>query len=150
MLNTDVKWVNLLTDQTKDNAAFTAVVLDCKGFDYAELALVFQNVPANVAGIKIEESDNNSDYSDVTPSIVGTALQITGAASALPGATGGDDTITLFEIDLRKRKRYMKLTATAGDGSGTHTELTAVARLSRAGISPVTAAEKGAAQVLRF
>jgi len=145
-----VKWVNLLTDQTKDNGAFTAVVCDCKGFDYAEIALVFQNVPANVGAIKIEESNNNSSWVDVTASVVGTALQITGAASALPAATGGDDTITLFEIDLRKRRRYLKVTCTAGDGSGTHTELTAVARLSRAEISPVTAAEKGAAQVLRF
>jgi len=150
MNHSDVKWVNLLTDQTKDNGAFTAVAVDRRGYDYAELALVFQNVPANVAGIKLQDSDDNSSYGDVTPSVVGTAKQITGDDSVLPTAAAGDDTITLFKIDLRNRKRYFKLVVTAGNGSGTATELTAVARLSRAKKSPITAADHGAAQILEF
>jgi len=150
MNHSDAKWVNLLTDHEKDNAAFTAVSVDTLGYDYAEICMVFQNIPANVAGIKLEESDDDSDWSDVTPSIVGTALQITGAASALPSAATGDDTITLMKVDLRGRKRYLKATVTAGNGNGTVTELTAVARLSRAKASPITAAEHGAAQILEF
>jgi hypothetical protein len=83
-------------------------------------------------------------YADVTGLIVGTSLQISGVASALPLAAGGDDGITLFHVDLRDRKRDLKLVATAGDGSGTHTELTAVARLTRAEQVPIDAAGMGA------
>jgi hypothetical protein len=148
------KWVNLLTDQTKDNDSFTAVELDTKGFSYAEIAAIFQNVPANVAALSVQEADalvgDGGVYADVTGLIVGTSNTIAGATSALPTAAAGDDKITLFQIDLRDRKRYLKLVATAGNGAGTATELTAVARLSRAESVPVTAAGMGASQVLRI
>lgn len=150
MNEANAKWVNGLTDQTKDNGAFTAVAIDRLGFDYAEIACIFQNVPANFAGLKIQECDTSGgSYSDVAGTVVGTATDIDGNTSGLPAATGGDDTITVFELDLRKRKRYLKVVATAGDGSGTATELTAVARLSRAKLAPTTGAAKGASQVLR-
>jgi hypothetical protein len=147
------KWALLLTDQTKDNDTFTAVELDTKGFSYVEIAAIFQNIPANVAALKVQESDaliaNGGVYADVTGAIVGTSLTIAGAASALPLAAGGDDGITLFQLDMRDRKRYLTLVATAGNGGGTVTELTAVARLSRAEQVPIDAAGMGAAQVLR-
>jgi hypothetical protein len=147
------KWVNLLTDQTKDNDTFTAVELDTKGFSYLEIAIIAQNVPANVSALKVQEADalagGGGVYADVTGLVVGTSLEIDGTTSSLPAASGGDDTITLLQIDLRDRKRYLTLVATAGDGSGTHTEITAVARLTRAEQVPITAAGMGASQVLR-
>lgn len=147
------KWVNLLTDQSKDNGTFTAVELDTKGFSFVEIAAIFQNIPANVAALKVQESDalagDGGSYADVTGLIVGTSDTIAGATSALPTAAGGDDTITLFQINLQDRKRYLKLVATSGDGSGTATELTAVARLSRAESVPIDATGMGASQVLR-
>ena len=147
------KWVLALTDQTKDNDTFTAVEIDTAGFSYVEIAAIFQNLPANVAALKIQEADalagGGGVYADVTGLIVGTSLQISGVASALPLANGGDDGITLVHIALRDRKRYLKLVATAGNGGGTHTELTAVARLSRAEQVPINATGMGAAQVLR-
>jgi hypothetical protein len=147
------KWGLALTDQTKDNDTFTAVEIDTKGFSYCELAAIFQNVPANFAALKVQECDtlagDGGVYADVTGLIVGTSDTIAGATSALPTAAGGDDDILLFQIDLRDRKRYLKLVATAGNGGGTHTELTAVARLSQAEAVPITAAGMGADQVLR-
>lgn len=146
----NAKWVNGLTDQSKDNGAFTAVAIDTLGYDYAEIACIFQNVPANFAALKITECETSGgSYTDVTGTVVGTAADIDGATSGLPAASGGDDTITVFQLDLRKRKRYLKVAATAGNGSGTATELTAVARLSRAKLAPTTGAEAGAAQILR-
>jgi hypothetical protein len=147
------KWVNALTDQSKDNDTFTSVEIDTQGFSYAEIAAVFQNVPANFAALAIQESDalagNGGVYASITGLVVGTSLAISGSASALPTAATGDDKITVFQIDLRDRKRYLKVLATAGNGGGTATELTAIARLSRAELVPIDAAGMGAAQVLR-
>ncbi len=147
--NQNVKYVLGLTDQTKDNGAFTAVAIDTAGFEAAEIACIFQNVPANFAALKITECETSGgSYTDVTGTVIGTAKNIDGATSALPAASGGDDTNVVFQLDLRKRKRYLKVAATAGDGSGTATELTAVARLSRAKLAPTTSAGQGSAQVL--
>ena len=147
--NQNVKYANCLTDQTKDNDSFTAAAIDTAGFDAAEIACVFQNVPANVAALKVTECETSGGvYTDVTGAIVGTSNNIDGSASALPTAAAGDDTNVIFQLDLRKRKRYLKLVATAGNGGGTATELTAVCRLSRAKVAPTTSAGQGAAQVL--
>jgi hypothetical protein len=144
------KWVNFLTDAGKDNDTFTAAVIDTKGWDYLELACVFQNVPANFAALKLTECDtSNGSFTDITGLVVGTSLTIAGATSGLPAASGGDDTITLMQVDLTKRKRYLSLVATAGNGSATLTELFGVGRLSRGDAAPVTAAECGASQILR-
>jgi len=147
----NAKWVNGLSDQSKDNGTFTAIAIDTLGFDYAEIACVFQNVPANFAALAVQECETSGGtYASITGTVVGTATDIAGSTSALPTAAAGDDKITVFQIDLRgARKRYLKVLATSGDGSGTATELTAVARLSRAKTIPNTAAEAGAAQVLR-
>lgn len=144
------KWVNGLSDQSKDNGAFTAIAIDTLGFAFAEIACVFQNVPADVGALKITECETSGgSYTDVSGTVVATDTDIAGAATALPTASAGDDKITLFHLDLKKRKRYLKVACTAGNGSGTATELTAVARLSRAGNVPIAAAGMGAAQVLR-
>lgn len=146
----NAKWVNALTDQTKDNGTFTAAAIDTQGFDYAEIACIFQNVPANMAALKVQECDTSGGtYADVTGTVVGTASDIDGNTSALPTAAAGDDTNIVFQLDLRERKRYLKVVATSGDGSGTATELTAVARLSRAKQAPTTSSGAGAGYVLR-
>jgi len=143
------KWANLLTDHEKDNDSFTAAALDTKGWGYCEIACVLQNLPANMAALKVQESDDDSTYADVTGLVVGTSTDIDGNTSALPLAASDDDTIRLFQIDLRARKRYLKLIATAGDGSGTASELTAVARLSRGEVVPITGSGMGSDGCLR-
>lgn len=143
----DVKYCRVLTEITKDNAAFGTVNIDTKDWDYCEIICPFRNVEAAVAAMKVEESDNASDWDDLT--VVGTAETVDGATSTLPGAAD-DDKIWVFQIDTRATKRYLKLSCTAGDGSGTHTGLGAVARLSRGAISPATAAAAGAEEIIRI
>ena len=70
-----------------------------------------------------------------------------GNTATLPTATD-DDGFVFFEVDLRGRKRYLDLSATAGDGAA-GTFLCAWAELSRGSQTPVTAAERGALNIMR-
>jgi len=83
----------------------------------------------------------------VTGLVYGTSNGINGSASSLPSATDDNKTFA-FEIDLRGRKRYLDVTATAGDGTaGTYLTINYI--LWRAKDYPVTAAERGFANILR-
>jgi hypothetical protein len=100
-----------------------------------------------MAALKLQESDSDGSYADVTGLIYGTSNGIAGTASSLPSATD-DNKCFVFEVDLRGRKRYFDLVATAGDGTA-GTYLTAFALLSRAADYPVSATERGFANILR-
>jgi hypothetical protein len=145
-----VKYVAINADCTEDNTSYTTTPVDCAGFDYAVIVCHFGNVPANVAALKVQECDTvGGSYADIAGTIVGTATDIEGNATALPAGTGGDNAIVVFEIDLRGRKRFLDLVCTAGNGSATPTEMSAVAILSRGKNTPITVAERGAADILR-
>lgn len=144
----DCKLVNLISDLTVDNAAYTTAEIDTAGYGYAVIVATFGNVPANVGAMTVTESDTagSGHAAFIT---VGTTACIDAATSALPTAAGGDGDIMVFEIDLTGRKRYLDFTCTAGDGSGTTTELSAVCYLFQADVSPTTEAGRGADQIIR-
>lgn len=136
-----------------DNAAFTTVALDTKGFGHAEIFVAFGAMDIAASACKVQESDTLSDANtlssgaDVTGLVVGTSANDTGSTSTLPSATS-DNTIFKFEVDLRGRKRYLDVSLTGGDGSaGTYAVVWANLFEGEAG--PTTATEKGCAQVLR-
>lgn len=144
----DCKLVQINSDMTVDNAAFTTAEIDTKGYGYATIIASFGNVPANVASMTVTEADVSAT-NHAAFITVGTTAAIDGATSALPTASGGDGDIIVFEIDLAGRKRYLDLTCTAGDGSGTVTEMSAVCILSQAKIAPSTESGRGADQIIR-
>lgn len=62
---------------------------------------------ANVSVLKIEESDDNSSWGDVT----GGGF----TSTALPDATNGDNKLWLFHVELGgSRKRYLRVSCTSG------------------------------------
>ena len=141
------KWVNAIPPAIiKDNAAYTAAVIDTLGWDYAEVAVFLGATDIAAAVLKIDESDVS--FSGESAVLTwGTDLDIAGATSTLPSAAN-DNGIFLFQLDLRKRKRYLRLAMTAGDGTA-GTYAAAIARLSRGEVMPVTATEAGCIQILR-
>lgn len=146
----DQKHVAINSDMTVDNAAFTTAAIDTLGYDYAQIAVHFGNVPANVAALKVQECDTSGGtYADISGTVVGTDTDIDDAATTLPTAAAGDGALIVFELDLRNRKRFLDVVCTAGNGSGTVTEMSAVCTLSRAKKMPVTSSERGATSVLR-
>jgi hypothetical protein len=131
-----------------DNASPTCTEVDTLGFDYCEIYVMFGAM--DVAMVACSVSENNvsaTSLAAVTGLVYGTSANIAGTTSTLPTA-GSDNTILAFHIDLRSRMRFLNLVLTTGDGTA-GTYLVAWYELSRAENVPVTAAEYGAAQVLR-
>ena len=132
----------------KDNASWTAVEIDTLGFDYAQVYCYVGATDIAHVALKMQESSvSGSGFTDVTGLVFGTSTNTDGSTSTLPSATD-DNKLFCFDIDLRGRKRYLSLVATAGDGTA-GTYMTAWAVLSRAGETPMTAAQRGCSQILR-
>ena len=130
-----------------DNASYTTSSIDTQGWDYLQVVVYLGATDIAMTALKLQESDTDGSYGDVTGLVFGTSSNIAGSTSTLPSATD-DNKFFVFDVDLRGRKRYFDLVATAGDGSA-GTYLTAFAILSRGKDQPVTAAERGASQILR-
>lgn len=130
-----------------DNASLTTASVDCLGYSYARIFVVLGATDIAMTALKVQESDDDSAYADVTGLVYGTSSDIAGSTSALPSATD-DNKCFVFEVDLRGRKRYLDLVATCGDGSA-GTYVNAFALLSRAADGPVTKTDRGFGNVLR-
>lgn len=149
----DLKFVNVVSPSVGvDNGAFTTASIDTQGYDWCTIIVQIGNLPANMAALKVQESDDDGSsdaYADVDNCNASGGVDTDGNTVALPAAASDDDTIWVFEIDLRGRDRYLDLVATAGDGSGTETGLSAIAVLGRGKLSPTTASDRGAEHVIR-
>lgn len=112
-----MKVVNaIIPGAIKDNASFTATAIDCLGFNAAFVFFGLGATDIAMAALKLQESDDDSTYADVTGTVFGTATDVDGTTTALPSATD-DNKIEGWYLDLTKRKRYLKIVATAGDGT---------------------------------
>ena len=131
-----------------DNASFTTQEIDTRGFDYAQIVCYLGATDIAHAALKVQESDTSgSGFADVTGLVFGTSNNTAGSASTLPSATD-DNKFFTFDIDLKSRKRYLDLVATAGDGA-VGTFMAAWCVLSRAGETPMSAADRNESQILR-
>lgn len=90
---------------------------------------------ASFTTLKVEESDNNSSYSNVT-ALVGGGTG--GFTIPTPTATAGD-VVVRMDLDLRGHKRYLKVSATPYTTGTVYT----VARLGKGNVGPVSASAKG-------
>jgi hypothetical protein len=131
-----------------DNAALATTVVDCLGYNYARIYFRLGTTDIALTALEVQESDaSGSGFAAVTGLVYGTSTTIAGTTSALPTATS-DAGVYVFDIDLRKRKRYLDLSVTFGDGTAGGWAY-AFAILDRADISPTTAADAGVTAILR-
>lgn len=143
------KWV-LLTPPAAliDGASATVAELDTNGWDYAEIMVIIGDTEAALTALLVTEADvSATSHATVTGLVYGTSADIVGTTSVLPTITD-DDSIYGFEIDLRKRKRFLDMTVTVASTS-TGAYVTILARLTRGGESPETVAAKGLAGCVR-
>jgi hypothetical protein len=112
------------------------LVIDTAGYDHASVTVMrAANAATTFASVlKVEESDNNSDYSNVTALVGGGAGGFT-----IPTATTGVASVVKMDIDTKAKKRYLKVSMTPS----TAVNVAMSARLSRAEVAPATAAEAG-------
>ncbi len=115
----------------------TTLVIDTLGFDAASITVSRASNAATAFAtvLKVEESDDNSAYSNVAGLVGGTDFTIptvTDTASV---------SIVKMDIDTRVKKRYLKVSATPSTASAIAVAINA--RLTRADVAPATAAEAG-------
>jgi hypothetical protein len=114
------------------------LTIDTLGYEYVSLD-VCQEVWANAgatsqasyAVLKLEESDNNSSYSAVATG--GTDFDLPTPANTT------SDVVVRMDMDLRGKKRYLKVSATPYTTGTVYT----VARLGKGVEGPVSASAKG-------
>jgi hypothetical protein len=117
------------------STATATLTIDTLGYDHASVTVLrasnASTVFANV--IKVEESDDNSAYSNVT-ALVGGGV----GGFSIPAVSNTSVTSVLkMDIDTKAKKRYLKVSYTPGVTA----TLAMVADLSRGEESPTSASE---------
>jgi hypothetical protein len=119
---------------TAVGSSAVTLTIDSLGYDYASVTVLRASNASTVFAsvLKIEESDDNSSFSNVTGLVGGTDFTIPVVSDTASAA------IVKLDVDTKARKRYLKVTATPAVSVNTVVS----ARLSR-GDAPTTAAEAG-------
>ena len=121
------------TGATTDGTAFDTRTQGGVGF--AVCIVQIGNIAADMTALKIQQSDNNSNWVDVTD-----------GGFTLPLATGGDNTIRAAWVPIGgTRRRYLRVTATGGAGA---TLISAVWLAAPVAITPNSATETGVTEIL--
>jgi hypothetical protein len=118
------------------STATSTLTVDRIGYDHVSVSAIRAGNASTVFAsvLKVEESDNNSDYTDVTALVGGG----TGGFTIPAVADTNSAAIVQMDIDCRARKRYLKVSMTPGVTA----TLGIVAGLSKAEVAPTSAAEK--------
>jgi len=115
--------------------------IDTLGHEYASIDVVFEPAAATTdavcTALKIEESDASaSDFANVA-ALVGNGTG--GFTIPTSGSKTADSNVVRLNVDLRGRKRYLKVSATPVAASVVAT----VVRLGRSESCPVSASDSG-------
>lgn len=113
------------------------MTIDTVGYDHASITVMrASNAATTFASVlKVEESDDNSSYSNVTALVGGG----TGGFSIPAVSATGSVSVVKLDVDTKARKRYLKVSMTPS----TAVNVAMTARLSRGEVSPETASQAG-------
>ena len=117
--------------------ATSTLTIDRLGYDHVSVSAIRASNASTVFAsvLKVEESDDNSSYSNVTALVGGG----TGGFSIPAVSDTNNAAIVKMDIDARAKKRYLKVSMTPGASA----TLGIVAHLSKAEEAPVSASEAG-------
>lgn len=126
----NTKFVSILSPQSVGTSATVSGTVDCVGWDFANINLHLATQTAgNTNTIVLDEGDTTSSFTTNADMTITTVTPATNATQVYG-----------WMLDLRKRKRYLRLTLTV---PGTAQAAAASAILGRGEIAPDTAAERG-------
>lgn len=131
---TNAKTVDIASSATMEHS------IDTLGFDYASIDVAFEAVAAAgtnsavATALKLQSSDTNGTFVDLTGYVGGTSFTIPTPANT------NDSVVVRFDVDLRGKKRYLNVVATPTSQSG----IGSIVRLGKGEQHPTTAAGKGA------
>jgi hypothetical protein len=137
------KVTNFFAPQSIGTTAVSGYI-DTVGYDYLTVVtnLAAVTTSTTITELEFTEGDTTAAATAITDLTGGTA---TGNFTIPVGlGTSSTGTVTVFQIDLKKRKRYLKLSAALSHAS----VFTAEGILSRGEKDPTTDAEAGVADVI--
>jgi hypothetical protein len=113
------------------------LTIDTIGYDYCSLTVLrASNAATTFANVlKVEESDDNSSYANVTALVAGGTGGFTIPAISVAGTSSAS--VVKLDVDTKARKRYLKVSYTPGASA----TVAIAGRLSRAAESPATASD---------
>jgi hypothetical protein len=131
------KVVAEIPSSTTASSGTATLTIDTAGYDHASVSVLrASNAATTFATVcKVEESDDNSSYSNVTALVGGG----TGGFSIPAVSATSSVAILKLDIDTKAKKRYLKISVTPS----TAVNVAIVGRLSRAAVSPASASEAG-------
>ena len=131
------KFLATLPTAAVGSTATSTLTIDRLGFDHVSVSAIRASNASTVFAsvLKVEESDDNSSYSNVTALVGGG----TGGFSIPAVSDTNSAAIVQVDIDCRARKRYLKVSMTPGASA----TIGIVAGLSKAEVAPTAAAGKG-------
>ena len=109
------------------------LTIDSLGYDYASVTVLRAGNASTVFAsvLKVEESDDNSAYSNVTGLVGGTDFTIPAVSDTASAA------IVKLDVDTKARKRYLKVSYTPGASA----TVAITGRLSRAAETPASVSD---------
>lgn len=119
-----------------DDASLTGLSIDTLGAGYCEVIIELGATDIAMTVLKMQESDDNSAWSDISGATFDGGKNTDGGTLALPSATDDGQTI-VFQVDCGAglRKRYLKVVGTFGNGSAGG-YIAGSARLSQLAVVP--------------
>lgn len=113
------------------------LTIDTIGYDYCSLTVLrASNAATTFANVlKVEESDDNSSYANVTALVAGGTGGFTVPAISVAGTSSAS--VVKLDVDTKARKRYLKVSYSPGASA----TVAITGRLSRAAESPATASD---------
>lgn len=124
------------------STATSTVVVDRRGYDQVSLVVskAASTGTAFASVLKVEESDNNSDYSNVTALVKDGVGGFTMTAVSTSNAS-----VVKMDIDCLARKRYLRLSVTPDVSAA----MSVVALLSRGEEYPTTEADVNVTKLVK-
>lgn len=125
------------------NGATVTASIDTLGYKRARVRVIMgtsNTASNNPSVLKVGESDDATTYTDITE-LVGDGV----GGFTVPNASTADANVVEFDIDLRGRKRYLKVTLSPT----TTQESVMVADLAAGDKAPVTSTEMGVMAIVR-
>ncbi len=99
-----------------DNASAATTAIDTLGYSHVAIIVSLGATDIALTALKLQESDTDGSYADVTGAIFGTSADPTGTATTLPAATDDNKLYAIF-VNMSGRKRWLDLACTFGDGA---------------------------------
>jgi len=131
------KFAATLPTAAVGSTATSTLTIDRLGYDHVSVSAIRASNASTVfaSALKVEESDNGSDYTDVTALVGGG----TGGFTIPAVSDTNSAAIVQMDIDCKAKKRYLKVSMTPGASA----TLGIVAGMSRAKVAPTDASGKG-------